>query len=791
MTHACVRALTLLVTLAAPGLAAPGVPPLLPRTALFGPGDRYNPQVSPDGQWLAYSAPAAGEEGRHVLHLAPTSDPTAVRVLDPNKQSSLFDFEWAADSKHVLYSGDPEAGEQYHVYAADIASGQERDLTPIDGVRAMILAMDSDLPEEVVLGLNDRDPSYYDLYRVNIVTGERTLLLQNDGKTSEWVLGDGFAVRYTGSFRDGGSLHFEPRGGGKPFDIPADDLLVSEVLAADDHGHLLMLDSRGRDTAALVEVDLNTNQTKVLAQDPRADIVRVVRNPDTGKIEAAVSEFDRYRYHVLDPAFGKELEFLRTLAPGDIVIGSRSDDNRWWTVIFDHDAGPVSFFLFDRTARAATRLWTDGELPEGVPGASMKPVVIDARDGLKLPGYLTLPPWTDLDGDGRPARPVPMVLDVHGGPWARVSWGFNPEYQLLANRGYAVLAINFRGSTGFGKKFLNAGYGEWGGKMQLDLIDTLRWAVAQHIVPNGRTCISGGSYGGYAALCALTFTPGMFACGISFAGPTDLPTWLESTPTWWRPGMPHLRRRVYGPLVAFGGEKLAARSPLTYVGNLKAPLLVAQGTEDPRVPREQSDRFVEALEQADTPVTYLVFYGEAHGLGYHKNQLAYYASIENFLARHLGGRAEPIGDAFVGSSCVPESGVELIPGLRQGVRHLFGLTYDDLKPLPAAPDPNPDRTKALLAAMVDRSTLLASPLLNEGCRERLGQRYSVDMLSMLLGLHADRTGFEFLKEETDQSGFTHVYYRAPVEDRRLYWRITYDQDGRIQWIFPYTEEFRR
>ena len=380
-------------------------------------------------------------------------------------------------------------------------------------------------------------------------------------------------------------------------------------------------------------------------------------------VQAVAFNYDRVRWQVVDQAIAPDLEYLKTVNDGEINILSRTLDDSRWTVAFVNDDGPVRFYLYDRPKRTATLLFTNRPKLESTTLASMHAREIKSRDGLTLMSYLTLPVWTDPDGDGAPATPLPMVLYVHGGPWARDVWGFNSTHQLLANRGYAVLSVNFRASTGFGKKFLNAGNREWAGKMHEDLLDAVNWAVSAKVADAKQVAIMGGSYGGYATLAGLTFTPDVFAAGVDIVGPSNLITLLNTIPPYWAPQIELFTTRVGDHRTPEGKKFLESRSPLTLVDRIARPLLIAQGANDPRVKQAESDQIVSAMKAKNIPVVYALFPDEGHGFARPENNVAFMAITEAFLAQHLKGRAEPVGDAFKGSSVTIPQGRELIPGV--------------------------------------------------------------------------------------------------------------------------------
>jgi dipeptidyl aminopeptidase/acylaminoacyl peptidase len=454
--------------------------------------------------------------------------------------------------------------------------------------------------------------------------------------------------------------------GWEPFQtIATEDALNTHPIGFDKSGQVLyMTDSRGRDTSALTAIDLTTGTRTVLAEDPRADVAEVLEHPTEHTIQAVAFNYTRPEWKALDASIQGDLSSLRTAVPGDLVVTSRTLDDRLWTVAAIVDDGPARFYLYDRTAKKATLLFTSRQALEGLPLAKMHPEVIPSRDGLNLVSYLTLPLGSDSRRTGRPDRPLPMVLIVHGGPWSRDTWGLNGEDQWLANRGYAVLHVNFRGSTGFGKRFLNAGNHEWAGKMHQDLIDAVQWAVREGIADQRKVAILGGSYGGYAALVGLTFTPDVFACAVDIVGPSNLVTLLNTIPPYWEPGIAMFTTRVGDHRTEMGRQFLESRSPLSFVDRIRRPLLIGQGANDPRVKQSEADQIVAAMQRRGIPVTYVLYPDEGHGFVRPENRLSFSAVVEAFLSRHLGGRFEPVGRDFAGSTITVPTGADDVPGLR-------------------------------------------------------------------------------------------------------------------------------
>ncbi len=642
--------------------------PLIARQVLFGNPDKASVTLSPDGAQLAFLAPVDG-----VLNVwvGPVGDVAAAKPVTHDKHRGVRIYFWAYTSRHILYVQDKDGDENWRIYSLDLRSNTTKDLTPLKGVQARIQEVSPKFPNELLIRLNDRNPQLHDIHRVNIETGEKSLVLENEGFLN-FLTDDEFQVRFAmRTTPEGGTevLQRTADAAWKPFaQIGQEDSLTTGPAGFDKTGQTLyMLDSRGRDTAAFTTIDLKTGQQAVVAQDPRADISDLMLHPTEKNVEAAAFTVERKKWKILDPAIEADFAYLRTVADGDFEVGSRTLDDKHWIVVYLVDDGPVRYYHYDRAAKKAHFLFTNRQALEGLPLAKMHPVIIKSRDGFDLVSYLTLPVGSDKDGDGRPEQPVPIVLFVHGGPWSRDNWGYHPYHQWLANRGYAVLSVNFRGSTGLGKAFLNAGNREWGGKMHDDLVDTVRWAVDQKIAAPQKVAIMGGSYGGYATLVGLTFTPDLFACGVDIVGPSNLVTFMNAIPAYWQPVVDLFVARIGDHRTEEGQKFLLERSPLTHVANIKRPLLIGQGANDPRVKQAESDQIVKAMQEKDIPVTYVLFPDEGHGFARPENNLAFNAVAEAFLAAHLGGRSEPVGDDFKGSSVTVPTGAAQVTGVQEAL----------------------------------------------------------------------------------------------------------------------------
>lgn len=638
--------------------------PLIPRQLLFGNPEKAGPQISPDGKQLAYLAPVNG-----VLNVwvGPVDDLAKAKAVTNDTKRGIRQFYWAYTSQHVLYLQDQGGNENWRIYSVDLAAGKTIELTPMDGVQARIETASPQFPEELLIGLNNRNPALHDVHKVNIKTGVLTPVLMNDEGMLGYMFDESFKPRFAYKMTSAGGQEVFRRNKDEweEFEkIPAEDSLTTRPLALDSAGTTLYVaDSRGRNTAGLKQMDLVGGGAKWIAEDPKADIGGVFVQPKTGVARAASSTFDRTKWTVIDKTIQPDFDYLAKVADGDFTVDSMSQDDRHWIVSYVMDNGPARWYHYDRDKKSAKLLFTARPALEGKPLAKMQPVVIKSRDGLELVSYLTLPVGNET-GDGRHAKqPLPLVLFVHGGPWARDNWGFNGTHQWLANRGYAVLSVNYRGSTGLGKNFINAGNKEWAGKMHDDLLDAVNWAVQEKIADPKKVAIMGGSYGGYATLVGLTFTPDVFACGVDIVGPSSLLTLLNSIPPYWAPMIDMFTTRVGDHRTDDGKKLLTERSPLSRVDQIRKPLLIGQGANDPRVKQAEADQIVKALQEKHIPVTYVLYPDEGHGFARPENRLSFNAVTEAFLAKVLGGRVEPIGEDFKNSTIQVKAGAEFVPGL--------------------------------------------------------------------------------------------------------------------------------
>ncbi len=619
---------------------------LIPRSVLFGNPERISPHISPDGTRLAWIAPDKGVLNVWVAPIGASGvDWDAARVVTDDTDRGIRAYTWARDDRHLLYVQDTGGDENWRLYDVDLdtpaaAGGQaglaKRDLTPFEGIQARIIATRKSHRDEVLVGINRENPQLHDVFRLDLKTGELTKLIENPGYAG-WLADENMVVRGAVNPLPEGGLDVLVRDDAESdfrtlFTIPADDAPNTDVLAFTGDGKsLIAISSLGVDTGRLVRIDLASGQEQVLLEDPDADVTGAVLHPDTREPQVVLVLKDRADYHVLDPAVQVGFDAIRALDPGDPQLVGRDEADATWLVAFINDADPVRYYAFDRATRTGRFLFESRPELARYELARMEPFSFTTRDGLTVHGYVTFPPGAGRSG-------LPAVLDVHGGPQVRDTWGWNPEAQWFANRGYMCIQVNYRGSTGYGKAFVNAGDREWGAKMHDDLIDAVGHVVDQGWADRDRIAIYGGSYGGYAALVGAAFTPDVFRCAVDIVGPSNLQTLLETIPPYWAPAKAQLYKRVGNPET--DKEFLWSRSPLSRARDIRIPLLIAQGANDPRVKQAESEQIVAALAEAGIDYEYMLFPDEGHGFAKPANRIKFYAAAERFLAKYLGGRFE-------------------------------------------------------------------------------------------------------------------------------------------------------
>ena len=606
--------------------------PLIPRDVLFGNPRRATPRLSPDAQRMAYLAPDEGVLNVWLKTVGREDD----RAITKDRGRGIQIFFWAEDSRHVLYLQDRDGDENWHLDAVHLETNAVRDLSPYEGVRVEDVFTDPHHPAEILVAMNERDRQVFDLHRVSLQTGEAKLEAENPGNYVAWLTDHDFRVRgATAALPDGGFqllVSQQPGASFEPFLTWGPEDNGSCLAFTPDGQQLYVGDSLESDTTRLYTIHLKTREKKTLSHNPEVDLGPVMIHPTKHHLQAVGYNLHRLEWEVLDRSVAADMAALGRAHSGEISVVSRDHADRNWLVAYTSDQDSVRYYVYRRDSRSAEYLFSNRPDLENYTLAPMKPVAITARDGLTLHSYLTVP-------DGVEAAGLPLVLNVHGGPWARDNWGYDPEAQWLANRGYAVLQVNYRGSVGFGKAFLNAGNREWGAKMHDDLLDSVAWAVDQGIADAQKVCIYGGSYGGYAALVGAAFTPDVFCCAVDIVGPSSIVTLIESIPPYWAPLMDNFRIRVGD--IKTEKEFLEARSPLFKADSIRIPMLIAQGANDPRVKQAESEQIVEALRAKGKEVDYLLYPDEGHGFARPESRMAFYAAAEEFLSRHLGGRVEP------------------------------------------------------------------------------------------------------------------------------------------------------
>lgn len=611
------------------------LPPLIAREILLGNPQRMAPTISPDGKKLAWSAP----DSKGVLQVwVQTIGKDDARIVTADRRRGISSYNWAWNSKTILYSQDSDGDGNSHVFAVGLAGGNIRDLTPWQGVRAEVVADSPRFPDDILVAINLRNRKLMDVYRVNLKTGPVRLDTTNPGGINSWLADDNLAVRAAMAVTpEGGDEITIREAAGTPWRTLVRTGKDSEAAAIDfsrDGRSIFLVSSLDSDTDRLVRRDLFTGAQTVLAQREDSDVEEVVIHPTLHIIQAVSFSPDRKHWKVIDRSVQSDFNALASLEDGDLSILSRDQADSMWLVSFISDRHSEHFYIWNRRTGKATFLFAGQPRLDAATLAPMKPITFRARDGMNIHAFLTLPV-------GVKPKNLALIEDVHGGPWSRFSWGLNPYAQLFANRGYAVLQVNYRGSTGYGKKYLNAGNRQWGLAMQNDLSDSVRWAQAQGIAAPKRIAIEGGSYGGYAALAGAAFTPDLYRCAVDVSGPSDLFTLIRSYPAYYAArGL--MNSRIGDPDNPADKRLLTKASPRFSADRIRIPILIGQGANDPLVPRVQAEEVVSAIAKNGGHVTYVLYTDEGHGFVRPANRLDFTAREEKFLSRCLGGRFEPM-----------------------------------------------------------------------------------------------------------------------------------------------------
>lgn len=608
-------------------------PELIPREVLFGNPVKSSPKISPDGTRMAYLAPVNNVLNVWVKSIGQEDD----RAVTKDDDRGIRLYFWAEDNKHIMYLQDVGGNENWRLYAVNLDTDEIRDLTPYEDVQVRILDHNKHFPNELLIQMNKDNPQFHDVYHLDLTSGKLKLVGKNPGNFLGWMNDANFKLL--------GSLAATPDGGydmmiretekakwKKLISWDSENTLTSGPLTFSQDGkYVYLIDSREANAGRLVKFEIATANIEVMAEDPQYDISDVIIHPDTYEPQAVSFTKARKEWVVLDESIKEDFEAITSLDHGDFFIYNRDNADDTWLVGFTKDDGPVSYYAFELEEKKGTFLFDSRPVLNEYTLAPMEPISFSTKDGLTIHGYITYPV-------GKSRTSLPLVLNVHGGPWYRDTWGYNPEAQWFANRGYTCLQVNFRGSSGYGKDFINASDKEWGGKMHDDLVDGVNWVIEQGIADPEKIAIYGGSYGGYAALVGATFTPDLFCCAVDLVGPSNLVTWITSIPPYWAAARAILYNRIGNPETE--EEFLKSRSPLFKVDQIKIPMLIAQGANDPRVPQAESEQIVEALKEKGIDHQYMLFPDEGHGFAKPENRLKFYAATEKFLAKYLGGRYE-------------------------------------------------------------------------------------------------------------------------------------------------------
>ena len=648
-------------------MAETTVPDLVDRELYFGNPDKIQVRISPDGKYFSYRAPVNGVMN---IWVAPIDNPDGAQPITQDTLRGIQSYQWSYKSGNILYAQDKGGDENWHVHLVDVESKTDTDLTPQEEIkgpdgkpltdpntgkivrpRADIMSVSRETPNEILIQINNSDPSNMDVYKVDLTTHKMNLVVKDEAFLQ--ILADNMNNIRLASRTDpeGGQIVYKYNNGSwdEYFRVPQEDMLSFAFFGFDKNNeNAYMIDSRGRDKAALYALNLKTDEKKVIAENDKSDIADLLVHPTTYEVEAYATDYLRKQWIPLIDEAKADLDYLEGFKEGDLSVYFRSTDNNTWILAYDSPQEYLKYYKYDRKAKNAELLVSSKPAFDNIKLANMYPIEIESRDGHKLVSYLTIP--RELDVDGRTSKPAPTVLLVHGGPWGRDNFGFNGMHQWLANRGYVVLSTNFRGSTGFGKNFVNIAAEEWAGKMHDDLIDAVDWMVEAKIADNEKVAIMGGSYGGYATLVGLTYTPDVFACGVDIVGPSNLNTLLNTIPPYWKSFRDVFVHHIGDPDTEEGAALLEDRSPLNRVDSIVKPLLIGQGANDPRVKQAESDQIVKAMNEKQIPVTYVLYPDEGHGFARPENNLSFFAVTEAFLAQHIGGRYQVIGNDFKNSS---------------------------------------------------------------------------------------------------------------------------------------------
>ncbi len=608
-------------------------PPVIPMKDFFRNPERIFFQLSPNGEYLAFLAPF---QNRMNVHVQKIGEQNAVRVTGATERD-IASYRWKGNGR-IVYVQDTGGDENYRAYAVDIDGTNPKELTPFPKVRVEFVDILEDNPDEMLFSMNQRDPRLFDVYRIDVNSGEMKMIGQNPGNIDSWLTDNAGNLR-AATTTDGvnTSLLYRKSESDSFRTIVTTSFKeqIAPLYFTFDDAYLYVSSNIGRDKAAIFKYDAEKAEfLDLIYENPDVDVERLLRSKLRKVITGVTYVTDKTHYHFLDDERRSLQETLEGKLPGyEVAVAGMSKDETKALVVTYSDKSQGTYYFHDRKTGDLTKLIATSPWLREEQMADMKPVQYTSRDGMTIHGYLTLP-------NGLEPKNLPVVVNPHGGPWHRDRWGFNPEVQFLANRGYAVLQMNFRGSTGYGKAFWQSSFKEWGRAMQDDITDGARWLITEGIADPKRIAIYGGSYGGYATLAGLAFTPDLYACGVDYVGVSNMFTFLNSFPPYWELGRKMIYEMVGDP--EKDKELLTAVSPFFHADQITAPLLVAQGANDPRVNMAESDQIVSALKARGIDVPYIVKENEGHGFANEENRFDFYRAMEQFLGTHLGGRVEPV-----------------------------------------------------------------------------------------------------------------------------------------------------
>lgn len=601
---------------------------MIPREILFGNPEKNEPRISPDGTRLAFTAPYRGVLNVWVKTVGKEDD----HPITFDEGRGIRSFFWAKNNRQIAYIQDKNGDENWHLWVISTDNGNPIDLTPIDGIQARVIAVNPKHPDTILISINDRVPQLHDVYKVNLNTAERSLVQLNDIGAYEWLADHDLNIRLGQvPAPDGGFILKHKRNPSDEwktlFKWSSEDAFGTRLLTfAQDNCTLYMTSSIGSNSAQMRTYNVETGLETVISSDDIYDVSEYLFHPVTHHLQAVAFNRDRLVWQVLDPSIREDLNVISNLQRGDFHILRRDDLDQTWLVAFTRDIGAPVYYAYHRTEKKGSFLFASRPRLYDYRLSETNPISFTSRDGLEIHGYLTIP-------DGCKPENLPSILHIHGGPWNRVTWGFDQVIQFLADRGYAVLQMNFRGSTGYGKVFTNAGDKEWGGKMQNDITDAAHWMIDEGIADPERIGIYGSSFGGFAVLSALTKTPQLFRCGVDIFGPSDLLSFQKSIPSYWEPVKPLLHRRIGHPV--HDRIMLQERSPLNNIDKIVSPLMIIQGVNDARVKPAESLQIRDALLKTGKTVQYLEFDNEGHGIVRPESRMLFFKEVERFLASHL------------------------------------------------------------------------------------------------------------------------------------------------------------